>query len=317
MTAVTVCDGLVAAGLHVQTRQARHQVADGLQMGQQIVQFDDQRQEVVARQVRFLPQRLQVIFEGMRAAFDRGQPQGRRLALDRMHLPEQGVELLAEHALFARRLAQHRVDHLHGRIGIVQERRQLRRIDVQNAQQRIDLRLRLSLRGLQFAREIHAGADIRHRHQHVRHLAVDAHAVEFELQIARVESCRCRVEVHLHLAQRIDGLDQILVGALRPQDLDELQCGRQGLLGHDGLEQVLEGQAREVLALEQRFECAGIGRADDQILIEQEQAVLDGAQNVRGLLARLAQAAFLPLPRAEQHRHQHHEQQRDDAGPTA
>ena len=194
MTAVAVWDdGLVAAGCgNVQTRKARHQVADRLQMGQQIVQFDDQRQEVVSRQVRFLPQRLQVVLEGMRAAFDGGQPQGRRLALDRVHLPEKGIELLAEHALFARRLAQHRVDHFHGGVGIVQERSQLRRIDVQYAQQRIDLPLRLVLRGLQLAGEIHARADIGHRHQHVPDFAVDAHAVEFELQIAGGRICRGR-----------------------------------------------------------------------------------------------------------------------------
>ncbi len=77
-------------------------------------------------------------------------------------------------------------------------------IDVQNSQQRIDLRLRLRLRGLQFAREIHAGGDIRHGNQHVGDLAVHAHAVEFELQIARREFALTRVEVHFDLAQRID-----------------------------------------------------------------------------------------------------------------
>ena len=56
----------------------------------------------------------------------------------------------------------------------------------------------------------------------------------------------------------------------------------------------------------------GIGRADDQVLVEQEQAVLDRAQNVGGLLPSLAQAAFLPLPRAQQDRHQQHQRERDD-----
>ncbi len=77
-------------------------------------------------------------------------------------------------------------------------------IDVQYAEQRVDLRLRLGLRGLQFARQIHARAHVRHRHQHVGDFAVDAHAVEFELQIARARLAVAVVEVHFDLAQRID-----------------------------------------------------------------------------------------------------------------
>ena len=203
---------------------------------------------------RLVPQRLQILLEGVRAAFDRGHPKRRRLALDRVHLPEQGIELLAEHAFLAGRLAQHRVDHLHRGIGVVQERGQLRRIDVQNAEQRIDLALRLVLRGLQFPRQVHPRAHVGHRHQHMGHFAVDPHAVEIELQIARVEFAAAAVEVNFHFAQRIDGLDQLLVGALGPEDFDELQGGRQGLFRNDVLQQALEGQAREVLALEQRFQ---------------------------------------------------------------
>ncbi len=56
----------------LQTRQARHQVAHRLQMGQQIVELDDERQEIISRQVRLLLKRLQVIFERMRAALDGG-----------------------------------------------------------------------------------------------------------------------------------------------------------------------------------------------------------------------------------------------------
>ncbi len=236
----------------LQSRQPRHQVADGLQMSQKIVELDDQRQEVVPRQGGFVAQRLQIILEGMRAGFDRGQTQGGGFSLDRMHLPEQCIELLAEHALLARRLAQHRVDHFHGRIGVVQERRQLRRIDVQNAQQRIDLALSLALRGLQFIRQIHAGAHVRYRHQYMGHLAIDPYPVKIELQVARVELAVAAVEVDLHFAQGIDGLDQLLVGAFGPEDFDELQGGRQSPLRDDVLEQALEGETGEILALEQR-----------------------------------------------------------------
>ena len=127
-----------------------------------------------------------------------------------------------------------------------------------------------------------------------------------------VEFAVAAVEVDFNFAQRIDGFDQIFVGAFRPQDRDELQRGRQGLLGNDVLQQALERQAREILALEQRFERAGIGRADDQMLVEQEQAVFDRAQNVRGLLARLTQRCFLPLARDQQRCNQHAEHNGDE-----
>ena len=41
-------------------------------MSQQIVELDDQRQEIVAREVRLLAQRLEIVFERMGAAYDRG-----------------------------------------------------------------------------------------------------------------------------------------------------------------------------------------------------------------------------------------------------
>ncbi len=246
----------------VQARQPRHQLTDGLQMRQQIVEFDDERQEVVPRQGRFLPQRLQVVLEGVCAAFDRGHAQGRGLSLDRVYLPEQRVELLAKYTFFPGGLAQHRVDHFHGGVGVVQERFQLRRIDVQNTQQGIDLTLSLVLRGLQFVREFHPGGHVRNGHQHIGHLSVDAHPVKIELQIAGVEFAAAGVQMHLHFAQWIDGLDQLLVGALGPKDFDELEGGRQGPLRHDVPEQIFKGKTGEILALEQGFQCAGISRSD-------------------------------------------------------
>ena len=74
-----------------------------------------QRQEIVARQLGLVAQHLEIVLEGVRAALDRRQSERGRLALDRMRLPEQAVELLAERRLLARRLAQHGVDHLHRR----------------------------------------------------------------------------------------------------------------------------------------------------------------------------------------------------------
>src|ERR1022692_3323026 len=123
-------------------------------MRQKIVELDNQRQEVVPRQVGLVPERLQVVLEGMGATLDRREAQGRRLALDGVRLPEKSIELLTEHALFPGRLAKHRIDHLHCRVRIVQERRKLRGIDVQDAEQGVDLSLSLALRGLQFTGKI-------------------------------------------------------------------------------------------------------------------------------------------------------------------
>src|SRR5450631_283603 len=118
-----------------------------------------------------------------------------------MHLPEKGIELLAERALLARGLTQHGVDHFHGGVGIAQKRGKLRRVNMQNTQQRVDLGLRLSLRGLQFAGEIHPSADIRYRHQHMRDFPINAHAMELKLQAARGDFTLPAVEVDLNLAE--------------------------------------------------------------------------------------------------------------------
>ena len=110
-------------------------------MSQQIVELDDQGKEIVAGQILLFSQHLQVLLEGMRTRLDRRQPQGGRLSLDGMRLAEERIELLTKHPLVSGRLAQHRVDHFHGGIRVVQERCELRGIDVQDAEERIDLRL--------------------------------------------------------------------------------------------------------------------------------------------------------------------------------
>ena len=62
---------------------------------------------------------------------------------------------------------------------------ELQRIDVQDSEQRIDLCLRLILRGGEFVRQIDPRGDVGHGDQHLRDRAVDAHPVKIELQIAR------------------------------------------------------------------------------------------------------------------------------------
>jgi hypothetical protein len=89
-----------------------------------------------------------------------------------MHLTIDAVDLGAERRFFARRLLQDGVDHLERDIGVGEKARQAVRIDVQNAQQQIELRLRLLLRFLQLAREHDALGDVVHRHEQVRQAAL-------------------------------------------------------------------------------------------------------------------------------------------------
>src|SRR5258708_20992159 len=56
---------------------------------------------------------------------------------------------------------------------------------------------------------------------------------------------RSGVKVDLDLAERVDGFDQVLFGALRPQHTDELHCSRQRLLRDDVSQQFLERQDRK------------------------------------------------------------------------
>src|SRR6266702_4182528 len=202
----------------------------------------------------------------MGAALDRREAQGGRLTLDGVRLPEKSIEFLAEQAFFPGRLAKHRIDHLHGRVRIVQERRQLRRIDVQNAEQRVHLTLGLALRGLKFTGEFDSRADVRDGYEYLGDLALDPHSMKFELQIARFEPAPAYVEMNLDLSQGIDRLDQLFIGPLRPENRDEFQGGSQCFFGYDILEQTFECKAGEIGALEQSFQCSRVGGSDVEVL---------------------------------------------------
>ena len=141
---------------------------------------------------------------------------------------------------------------------------------MQNTQQRLDLTLSLGLQGLQLVRKIHPGGGVRHAYQYMADLPVHPHPMEIELQVACIEFPVAAVQVHLHLTQGIDGLDEIFVGALRPQDLDELECGREGPLRDHVFQQIFETKPGEVLAMEKRFQCPRISRTDHQLAVQQE-----------------------------------------------
>ena len=72
-------------------------------MAEDFVETHDQRQEVVAGQLRAVAQVLQQVLERVRAGLDGGQAERRGVALDAVHLAENLVDLGAEIAIAARR----------------------------------------------------------------------------------------------------------------------------------------------------------------------------------------------------------------------
>ena len=238
---------------------------------------------------------LQIVerfFERVRALFHSLQAQRSSFALDRVHLTVDAVDLGAERRLFARRLLENRVHHLQRHVGVGEEAGQAVRLDVQDAQQQIELRLRLFLRLLQFARQHHALGHVVHRHQQVRQRAFGFHAVEIEFQEVRIEAAGRIVEVHFDFVQRVDGLDQLLVDALAPQQRDVVHRGPQRLLGDDVLEQLVERQVGELFAAEDVVERHRALATELQFLVEQEQAFVHRAQNVCGFFAGAVRDGF-------------------------
>ena len=265
----------------VQIDQPAQHFAHLREVVEQIVELDDQRQEVAARQRLAALEIVERFFERVRALFDRLEAERRGFALDRVHLAIDAVDLGAERRLFARRLLQDRVHHLQRHVGVGEEAGEAVRLDVQDAQQQIELRLRLFLRFLQLARQHHALGDVVDRHQQVRQRAFRFHAVEVELEEVRVEAAGRIVEVHFDFVQRVDGLDQLLVDALAPQQRDVVHRGAQRLLRHDLLQQRVEREVGEIFAAEDGVERHRALAAELQVLVEQEQTFVHRAQNVR------------------------------------
>ena len=277
----------------VQIDQSAEHLAHLREVVEQIVELDDQRQEVAARQRRAALEVAERFFERVRALLDGLEAERRGFALDRVHLAIDAVDLGAERRFFARRLLEDRVDHLQRHVGVGEEAREAVRLDVQDAQQQIELRLRLFLRFLQLARQHHALGDVVDRHQQVRQRAFRFHAVEVELEEVRVEAAGGVVEVHFDFVERVDRLDQLFVDALAPQQRHVVHRGAQRLLRHDLLQQLSNvkpaNSSRRKIVVERHRALA----AELQVLVEQEQTFVHRAQNVRRLLALAVRDRFV------------------------
>ncbi len=270
----------------LERRETGSHLANAAQVLHQVVELQHHRQEVVARELRLLLQLADHVLEGVHALRDAHQVERRGLALDGVQLAEQAVEFLTEFPVVARRLFQDGVDELQAGLGAVQERVQLQRIDVHHAEHHVQLRVRAFLRLLQLLREEHAGGDIADGAQHVLD-ALGAHnAVEVELQVAGFLAAVPVLHRNLELAQRVDALHQVLVGAFTPEQLDVLHRGAERVRRHEVLQQVLETEAGKVVAAEHAGQRFRPHRADVVIGVEQEEAFPHRLQNVFRLLLR-------------------------------
>ena len=291
-------------------------------MRQQIIELQNQRQEIAARQLGLLLAVRHHVFKRMDAAGDALEVERRGLALDAVQLAEQSAELLAELRVATRRLPEDAVDEVQAGLGAVQEGHQLQRFHVQHAQHHVDLRVGVLLRLPQLVGEPHAGGDVADGAQHVLDPFRSHDAVEVELQVAGLLAAVPVVHDDLELAQRVDALHQVLVSAIAPQELDVLggrgECRRR----HEILEQFLERQAGEVLAAEHAGQRLRPDAADTVVGIEQEKALMHGLEDVARLLLGLARGALMARARepevarrAGQRQRREHTRQQQHAQP--
>lgn len=291
-------------------------------MAEHLVEAHHQRQEIVARELLAAAQVVQHVLEIVGAGLDGDESERRRLALDAVRLAEQLVDLLPEFAVGPCRHLEHRVDVAERRAAVVEEGGHELRVEVQDAEQHVHLRLHAGLRLLQLAGEHHARGDVVDAHQHLPDDGAAAHAVEVELEVLGVVAAVAAVDLHLDLGQRIDAANQVLVGALAPQQLHVLHRRLERLLGDHSSQKVLEAEPVEAVTTQQGGQGGGMRLADAEIGVEQEQPVLHGGEDVAGLVAGLECSTFVaclePLHVGEQGHQQareHHAHDHEDAEP--
>jgi hypothetical protein len=109
--------------------------------------------------------------------------------------------------------------------------------------------------------------------------------VEFEVASLAFVLFAVAARDYFHFIERIDRADQVFLGALAPQNFDELAGDGQRLRRHQVAQQVFESDAGDGFALEQRAGRVGVNLTNLEIGVEQEQTFAHGAQDVFGLLA--------------------------------
>ncbi len=98
-----------------------------------LVEFDRERQEIAAGERAAASQIVQGILELARRPLERRELERRGIAPHPIDLVERLLQLGAERVLLARRLLEHRVDGLHGRIGPLDQGGEARPARLQDA----------------------------------------------------------------------------------------------------------------------------------------------------------------------------------------
>src|ERR1700722_17331911 len=105
------------------------------------------------------------------------------------------------------------------------------------------------------------------------------------------------IDLDLQIAERIEALWRIFLRRSVPQEFDVLDGCCQGRGRQQFLQELLQGNSREVLAIEHARQGGGPRCTDAQAGIEHKEAFLYGLQKPARLLARFAGGTFVACTR--------------------
>ena len=195
------------------------------------------------------------------------------------------MQLIAELSIAARRLAQHRVHDLETRVGGREKGAQPQRIDLNQVEHHLDVRVCILWRFLHspcLPGEHDCGSGIGHATQDVLDPLRAHDAIEGELQETTLPAAPSLVRRDFELTEWVDVLDQVL-SALAPEQLDVLLRRSQGIGRYQILQQVFERQTAKIRAAKQAGQRVGPHARDAVLGVEKEYSFLDRLQNLAGL----------------------------------
>jgi hypothetical protein len=167
----------------------------------ELIELDCERQEIAAGERAATAQVVQGVLELTRRPFERGELERRRVASHPVDLVEGFLQFGAKRLLLTRRLLEHRIDGLHGRIGPLDQGGKACASPLQNAAQNLALGLGLSLQVLQFARCLHFPGDVGNAHQPQARFAVER--MEGEGIMRGVEAPVAVHQPHFQVPERV------------------------------------------------------------------------------------------------------------------
>src|ERR1700689_4335443 len=150
-------------------------------MREELIELQNERQKVDAREFRALLEFAEQVLESMRALCDAGNTERGCVAFDRVQLAREPIKLHAEFAVRARGLLQDGVDELQSRLSRVDEGGELYRVDLHHAEQHDHLRIGAVLRFAKLARQQHMRGHIAHPDEYLPRTVLIRKSMEIEL----------------------------------------------------------------------------------------------------------------------------------------